>query len=71
MKRAVLSLVAVAAIGLSVAVAAGAAGVQRSDCPGKVVCPLTGDEVCKDQCPLQSAEIDAVQLERSCCQENR
>ena len=70
MKRAVLSLVAVAAIGLSVAVAAGAAGGQRSDCPGKVVCPLTGDEVCKDQCPLQSVDHDAAQLERSCCRED-
>lgn len=25
---------------------------QRADCPGKIVCPLSGDEVCKDQCPL-------------------
>lgn len=25
---------------------------RRSDCPGKVVCPLTGEEVCKDRCPL-------------------
>lgn len=25
----------------------------RSDCPGKVVCPLSGAEVCKDQCPLR------------------
>ena len=24
---------------------------QRSDCPGKIVCPLTGEEVCKDRCP--------------------
>ncbi len=24
----------------------------RSDCPGKVVCPLTGEEVCRDRCPL-------------------
>jgi hypothetical protein len=27
----------------------------RSDCPGKIVCPITGEEVCKDQCPLIDA----------------
>ncbi|MFV2070696.1 MAG: hypothetical protein ACC645_27315 [Pirellulales bacterium] len=58
MKRAVFSLAGVAAIGLMVAVAGGAAGLQRGDCPGKVVCPLTGDEVCKDQCPLADATRD-------------
>lgn len=26
--------------------------VGRPDCPGTVVCPLTGEEVCKDRCPL-------------------
>lgn len=25
---------------------------QRADCPGKVICPLSGEEICKDQCPL-------------------
>lgn len=25
---------------------------QGADCPGKIVCPLSGDEVCKDLCPL-------------------
>ncbi len=25
----------------------------RADCPGKITCPLTGEEVCKDQCPLR------------------
>ena len=28
---------------------------ERADCPGKVACPLTGEEVCKDQCPLVDA----------------
>ena len=26
------------------------------DCPGTITCPLTGDEVCKDQCPLLDAQ---------------
>ncbi len=67
MKRVLLSLTAVVAIGMVVAVAAGAAGLQRSDCPGKVSCPLTGEEVCKDQCPLAVAETAAVQPTRDCC----
>ena len=25
---------------------------DRPDCPGKIICPLTGDLVCKDRCPL-------------------
>ncbi len=25
---------------------------ERADCPGKITCPLTGEQVCKDQCPL-------------------
>ncbi|MBI4586007.1 MAG: hypothetical protein HY717_18510 [Planctomycetes bacterium] len=24
----------------------------RSDCPGQIVCPITGEKVCRDQCPL-------------------
>ena len=23
----------------------------RSDCPGKIICPFTGDLVCRDRCP--------------------
>ncbi len=59
MRKALLSL-AVVAIGLGGFAAYlygsyGSAETQRSDCPGKVVCPLTGEEVCKDQCPLIDA----------------
>ena len=25
---------------------------EREDCPGKMTCPLTGELVCKDRCPL-------------------
>jgi len=24
----------------------------RADCPGKIICPITGAEICKDQCPV-------------------
>jgi len=38
------------------AVSFGALGLAsptpaRTDCPGKIVCPLTGEIVCRDQCP--------------------
>ena len=28
----------------------------RSDCPGKIECPLTGELVCKDRCSLAAAK---------------
>lgn len=27
------------------------AQADRPDCPGKIVCPLTGEQVCRDRCP--------------------
>ncbi len=39
----------------------------RPDCPGQIICPLTGEPVCADRCPLgrsggQSEDVP------SCCQ---
>jgi len=31
------------------------ASSERTNCPGKIVCPLTGKLVCKDQCPARDA----------------
>lgn len=28
-----------------------AASSERADCPGKITCPLTGEVICRDQCP--------------------
>ena len=42
-------------LGVSVAAYGFTFGSARIDCPGKVVCPITGEEVCKDQCPLIDA----------------
>ncbi len=28
-----------------------AASSERADCPGKIGCPLTGETICRDQCP--------------------
>lgn len=64
------------ALGFAVAVAAGATTMQqaragRADCPGKVVCPLTGELVCRDRCPLGAGttpEAEVSQASRpSCC----
>ncbi|MCH8270912.1 MAG: hypothetical protein IH985_06840 [Planctomycetes bacterium] len=58
LKRSVwIAGVASAAVGLATfaAVSGGASGAgepERADCPGKIVCPVTGELVCKDQCPL-------------------
>ncbi len=27
---------------------------DRPDCPGRVVCPLTGQEICADRCPADA-----------------
>ena len=40
-----LVLVAASALGIA------AANSGRSDCPGKITCPLTGEVICRDLCP--------------------
>jgi len=51
-----LAVLLSAAAGIT-AFAMASSGSERSDCPGKIVCPLTGGLVCKDRCPLdQTAE---------------
>ena len=47
-----LSLAVAVVLGGVVAYSLAFASTQRADCPGTVICPLTGEEVCKDQCPL-------------------
>jgi hypothetical protein len=41
---------------------------QRADCPGQIVCPLTGELVCKDRCPLDStAQASTPVKAKACC----
>jgi hypothetical protein len=42
-------------LGVTVAAYGFSRAGERVDCPGTVLCPLTGEEVCKDQCPLTDA----------------
>ena len=50
-----LSLTAAALLGGAAYPLAFATSGERANCPGKVTCPITGDEVCKDRCPLSDA----------------
>jgi len=34
--------------------AVSVAETSRSDCPGMIVCPLTGEDVCADRCPVEA-----------------
>ncbi len=53
MKKTVLVMSA-AAVVLCGALAYGVVGARssRTDCPGTILCPLTGETICRDQCPL-------------------
>ncbi|MBI4556731.1 MAG: hypothetical protein HY706_04045 [Candidatus Hydrogenedentes bacterium] len=46
-----------------------ALAAERPDCPGKIICPLTGAPVCKDRCPVLPGNSDDGQpgTGRSCC----
>lgn len=39
----------------------------RPNCPGKIVCPLTGELVCEDRCPLGERQTKAQAAAQSCC----
>jgi len=39
---------------------------KRPDCPGEIVCPLTGHPVCADRCPLHPGGGPRAS-HRSCC----
>ena len=57
MRRLSIPVAMLATVGLAVAAYAVDARVSadRPDCPGKIVCPLTGELVCKDRCPGRDA----------------
>lgn len=53
MRKRIVPIMILLAIGAgATAYAAASARSQRQDCPGKIICPLTGEPVCKDRCPL-------------------
>ncbi len=40
----------------------------RSDCPGKIECPLTRELVCGEECPLADATTADEPAKPACCQ---
>ena len=48
-----LSLFSLGGLALATAGAFGVAraATERVDCPGKITCPVTGEIICRDQCP--------------------
>lgn len=69
MRKLLIPVVILATAGLAVAAyALNSRGLaDRPDCPGKVACPLTGELVCRDRCPLNKSEQTAPQDRPSCC----
>lgn len=53
MKKKVLYLALPAAILALVGTGIWAVANAPLDCPGKIVCPMTGGVICPDQCPFQ------------------
>lgn len=47
-----------ATVGLAVVAFAvtSRASAERPDCPGTIVCPRSGELVCKDRCPARDAD---------------
>lgn len=60
MTRRTWTMAAIAAglIGVASLASFAVANSDRPDCPGKIVCPLTGKLVCKDQCSARDANRD-------------
>jgi hypothetical protein len=56
-----LATLAVAAFGLT------RPDTSRADCPGKITCPLTGELVCVDRCPVEAQTAAVDEALPSCC----
>lgn len=71
-KRIVWSTLVLGVVGTGIAATAlaGSGRFSRPDCPGTVVCPLTGETVCRDRCPL-NAEEPKTEARPSCCAASR
>ncbi len=40
----------------------------RIDCPGKIVCPITGKLICSDECPVGDHPQPSDNAPPACCQ---
>lgn len=78
MHKTLITLAVLALIGGGVALAATGGNddilkdPNRADCPGLIECPLTGDMICADECPLnngEKAEDNATADVPPCCRD--
>ncbi len=65
-KKGLLSLAIAVALGVSAAYPLAFASGGRSDCPGKIVCSITGELICSDQCPVGEPSASETSVP-SCC----
>ncbi len=56
MTKLILAAALMIPVGVSAVAYNNSDDAVRSDCPGKIECPLTGELVCKDRCPLAAAK---------------
>ncbi len=65
-----MAMAAMGAMAAGAAVAGSASAPpppERADCPGKIICPLTGELVCIDQCPAEAKDVALPVAESACC----
>ena len=49
----ITAVVILTGLGIAVSGSFGlSSDAERPDCPGQITCPLTGEPVCRDKCPL-------------------
>lgn len=62
MRKTLIALAVLALVGGGVAIASSGTSddvlkdPNRADCPGLIECPLTGELICADECPLANGE---------------
>ncbi|MDA1195610.1 MAG: hypothetical protein O2894_10555 [Planctomycetota bacterium] len=75
MRKAMITLALLALIGGGVALAASGTSrdlpldPNRADCPGMIECPLTGELICADECPLNGGAAKVDGDEAPCCRD--
>ncbi len=68
MKR-IVPVAVLLALGAGITAFATSDRAERPDCPGKIVCPLTGEPVCQDRCPLGATATEEVTGLPACCRQ--
>ncbi|MGE0229559.1 MAG: hypothetical protein AB7U23_13735 [Dehalococcoidia bacterium] len=77
MRTAVITLAIVALVGAGVAIAGASSSADaplkdpaRADCPGLIECPLTGELICADKCPLNTGDAQDESVPQ-CCRDKK